>query len=164
MRRTLQLMSALALFFCALNLNAQNEAPKVTVKNVKGAAVTIIDSQYHFPYDISDNKQHVAIQAFGESQSLYWSENTGLIEVDGTVFAISDDGIMAGYYTNDQGMVVSGLWHPDMQQWQFLGMNPDYPEFFTDNPDYNNAWAMYNDGLHVGIPQFGPDWSPKTHI
>mgnify|MGYP003397008900 FL=1 len=71
---------------------------------------------------------------------------------------------MAGYYTNDQGMVVSGLWHPDMQQWQFLGMNPDYPEFFTDNPDYNNAWAMSNDGLHVGIMQFGPDWSTTTYV
>ena len=124
MRRTLQLMSALALFFCGLNLNAQNEAPKVTVKNVKGAAVTIIDSQYHFPYDISDNKQHVAIQAMGEGQSFYWSETSGLVPVEGTVFAVSDDGIIAGYYTNDQGMVVSGLWYPDMQQWQFLGMNP----------------------------------------
>lgn len=164
MRRTLQLMSALALFFCGLNLNAQNNAPKVTVKNVKGAAVTIIDSQYHFPYDISDNKQHVAIQAMGEGQSFYWSETSGLVPVEGTVFAVSDDGIIAGYYTNDQGMVVSGLWYPDMQQWQFLGMNPDYPEFFAENPDYNNAWAMTNDGSKVGVMQFGPDWSTTTYI
>ena len=156
-------MSALALFFCGLNLSAQN-APKVTTKNVKGAAITIIDSQYHFPYDISDNKQHVAIQAFGESQSFYWSESTGLIEIVGTVFAVSDDGIVAGYYPNNEGVSVAGLWYPDMQQWQFLGMNPDYPEFFVDNPDYNGAWAMSNDGFHVGVMQFAADWSTTTYI
>lgn len=164
MRRTLQLMSALALFFCGLNLNAQNDAPKVETKNVKGAAITIVDSQYHFPYDISDNKQHMAIQTMGEGQSYYWSEASGLVPIEGIAFAVSDDGIVAGYYTNEQGMVVAGLWYPDMQQWQFLGMNPDYPDFFVDNPDYNNAWAMSNDGMHVGVMQFAADWSTTTYI
>ena len=109
MRRTLQLMTVLSLLFCGLNLNAQKDAPKVTVKNVKGAAVTIIDSQYHFPYDISDNKQHVVIQGFNVDQSFYYSESTGLVEILGTAFAISDDGVIAGYYPNEQAIYVGGL-------------------------------------------------------
>ena len=98
-------MLALALFVCGFSVNAQkkatynamtsvekqdvkkeNRAPEVRVMDVRGAAITIIDSDYHFPYDISDNKQHVAIQAFGESESYYWSEATGMIYIEGTVF------------------------------------------------------------------------------
>ena len=185
MKRTLQLMLALALFVCGFNLNAQKnasynantsvnkkeankekQAPEVTVRNLRGAAITIIDSEYYFPYDISDNKQHVAIQAFGESQSFYWTETSGLIAIEGTVFAVSDDGVVAGYYTNDEGASVAGLWYPDVKQWQFLGMNPDYPEFFLDmdNPDYNGAWAMSNDGLHVGVMQFTADWETSSYV
>lgn len=176
-------MLAVVLFACGFSVNAQknanynaltsvekqgvkkeNRVPEVSVRNVKGAAITIIDSQYHFPYDISDNKQHVAIQAFGESQSFYWSEGAGLIPIVGTVFAVSDDGIVAGYYPDEQGNNVAGLWYPDVQQWQFLGMNPDYPNFFAENPDYNGAWAMSNDGLYVGVMQFQEDWSTSTYI
>ncbi|MBO5854642.1 MAG: hypothetical protein J6Q61_07895, partial [Bacteroidales bacterium] len=185
MKKALHLMLALALFVCGFSVNAQkkatynamtsvekqdvkkeNRAPEVRVMDVRGAAITIIDSDYHFPYDISDNKQHVAIQAFGESESYYWSEATGMIYIEGTVFAVSDDGIVAGYYTNDQGASVGGLWHSDTKEWQFLGMNPDYPEFFLDmdNPDYNGAWAMSNDGLNVGVMQFTADWETSTYI
>lgn len=184
MKKALQLMLALALFVCGFNLNAQrnanynantsvknevkkeNRAPEVRVKDVKGAAITIIDNQYHFPYDISDNKQHLAIQAFGESESYYWSEATGMIYIEGVVFAVSDDGVVAGYYTNDEGASVAGLWHSDVKEWQFLGMNPDYPNFFLDmdNPDYNGAWAMSNDGLHVGVMQFTAEWETSTYL
>ncbi len=185
MKKALHLMLALALFVCGFNVNAQRNAnhnvmtsvekqdakketraPEVRVMDVKGAAITIIDSKYHFPYDISDNKQHVAIQAFGESESYYWSESTGMIYINGTVFAVSDDGIVSGYYTNEQGVSVAGLWYSDVKEWQFLGMNPDYPEFFLDmdNPDYNGAWAMSNDGLNVGVMQFTADWETSTYI
>lgn len=164
MKRTLQLMTVLSLLFCGLNLNAQKNAPKVTVKNVKGAAVTIIDSQYHFPYDISDNKQHVVIQGFGADQSFYYTDATGLVEFVGAAFAITDDGVIAGYYPNEQGIYVAGLWFPDTQEWNFLGMNPDYPEFFAENPDYNGAWAMSNDGLYVGVQQFSAEWETSTYL
>ena len=164
MKRTLQLVTVLSLLFCGLNLNAQKNAPKMSVKNVKGAAITIVDSQYHFPYDISDNKQHVVIQGFGVDQSFYYSEATGLVEIVGTAFAISDDGVIAGYYPNEQEIYVGGLWFPDTQEWNFLGMNPDYPEFFEGNPDYNGAWAMSNDGLHVGVMQYTANWETSTYI
>ena len=45
-------------------------------------------------------------------------------------------------------------------------MNPDYPNFFLDmdNPDYNGAWAMSNDGLHVGVMQFTAEWETSTYL
>ena len=117
MKRTLQLFIAMSLFLCGFSLNAQREiAPKINVLNERGAIVIQLDNQYHFPYDVSDNKQHVAIQSFEEGVSFYWSESTGLIQINGYAFSVSDDGVVAGYFLEPSlGVNAAGLWYPETQ-------------------------------------------------
>ena len=148
MRKTLQLIIAMSLFLCAINSNAQNDnSPKVKVSKERGGIVIQLDNQYHYPYDVSDNGQHVAIQSFDEGVSFYWSEATGLVQIDGYAFAVSDDGIIAGYFLEPTlGVNAAGLWSPETREWTFLGMNPDFPNTLDPSfmVDYSNAWGMTN--------------------
>lgn len=123
-----------------------------------------IMNEHACPYDISENKKHVVIQAYGEGSSYYWSEETGVIPIDGYCFSVSDEGVVAGYYVNEEGFSVAGLWYPETQEWEFLGMNPDMPEFIPDNLEYNQAWAMSNDGKTVGVMQFDEVWNTATYL
>ena len=63
-----------------------------------------IMNEHACPYDISENKKHVVIQAYGEGSSYYWSEETGVIPIDGYCFSVSDEGVVAGYYVNEDGL------------------------------------------------------------
>ena len=168
MKRTLQLFIAMSLFLCGFSLNAQREiAPKINVLNERGAIVIQLDNQYHFPYDVSDNKQHVAIQSFEEGVSFYWSESTGLVQINGYAFSVSDDGVVAGYFLEPSlGVNAAGLWYPETQEWEFLGMNPDFPE--AADPmmmiDYSNAWAMTNDASTVAVMHSDENWNSYSYL
>lgn len=168
MKRALQLIIAMSLFVCTFNLNAQNDsAPGVKVVKERGGVVIQLDNQYHYPYDVSDNGQHVAIQSFEAGVSYYWSEATGLVQIDGYATAVSDEGIVAGYYPNPTfGVNAAGLWSPETREWEFLGMNPDYPEAADPELmiDYNNAWAMTNDGSTVAVMHADEDWNSYTYL
>lgn len=184
MKKSLLFVLSIALFLCGLSLNAQrsnpnhnfltttdnseikneekSRVPEVKVLKQRGAEIVQIADDYHFPYDISDNKKHVAIQGFSVASSYYWSEEVGLIPIDGTAFSVTDEGVMAGYYTNGTGINVAGLWSPETKQWEFLGMNPDVPEF-TDT-EYNGAWTMTNDGKTVGVMQFDASYNTTSYL
>ena len=62
----------------------------------EGSEIIKITDDHHCPYDISNNKKHVVIQAYAEYSSYYWSEETGVIPFDGYGFAVSDEGVVAG--------------------------------------------------------------------
>ncbi|MBR5146584.1 MAG: T9SS type A sorting domain-containing protein [Bacteroidales bacterium] len=167
MRKFVHLVLFSALLLGSLNLRAQN-ANTPDVRFDRGENYTLIQvlDSYNWPYDISNNKQHVVIQGFGAVDGYYWSEETGTLPLTGYPYAVSDDGIVAGTFTNGLGMNVAGLWNAQTQKWEFLGMNPDLPEFSTVEGDfeYNGAWSMTNDGSVVGVMQVYPDWSTTSHL
>ena len=160
MKIFIHLALACAFLFNGFALKAQ--VPEIRVIQEEGGEIIKILNDHHCPYDISDNKKHVVIQAYAEASSYYWSEETGVIAFDGSGFAVSDDGVVAGFFANESGYNVAGLWHPDTREWEFLGMNPDIPEFA--DIDYNSAWTMSNDGKKVGVMQFDEAWNTYTYI
>lgn len=164
MKKLLQLVLLSALLIGGLNLSSQTPNIKVD-RESDYTLIRILDS-YHWPYDISNNKKHIAIQGFGATDSYYWSEETGAMALGGFAFSVSDDGVMAGTFTNSLGYNVAGLWSPETKQWEFLGMNPDVPEYSTVEGDfeYNGAWSMTNDGTKVGVMQVFPDWTTTSYI
>lgn len=190
MRKTLQLVLAIALFLCGFGLNAQRadmkrntltsheqrevkrvpkniKTPEVRTSDLRGATLTQIIDEYHFPYDLSDNGKHMAIQGFAEYPSYYWSEDKGLVKLNnGMAFAVSDDGVMAGYFTDysagEYGVNFAGLWSPETEEWTSIGMNPDV-NGYADS-EYNGAWAMTNDGQTLAIMQFYESWDTYTYL
>lgn len=181
MKKALRMVLSMALFLCVLGTNAQrqnnydvltdvktkdvkaNGIPEVKVLDTKGAAVVYLIDGHHFPYDVSDNGQHVAIQGFGEYSSYYWSDATGIVPMDGYAFAISDNGVIAGYFMDETlGANVAGMWFPDVRQWTFLGMNPEAPEIL--DMEYNSAWAMTNDGSTLAVMQVDPAWNTLSYL
>lgn len=168
MKRALQLIIVFSLFLCGFGVNAQgNTAPIVKVLKEKGGTVIQIDNHYHYPYDVSDNGQHVAVQSFEEGVSFYWSEATGLIQIDGIAFSVSDEGVIAGnFFEPSLGVKAAGLWYPESREWVFLGINPDYPEALDPSLmlDYNNAWAMTNDGSTVAVMHADEEWNSFSYL
>ncbi len=144
------------------NTNQRTSIPEVKVTFDEGSEIIKILNDYHCPYDISDNKKHIVIQGYAEASSYYWSEETGIITFNGSGFAVNDDGVVAGFFTNESYYNVAGLWYPETQKWEFLGMNPDVPEFA--DIDYNSAWTMSNDGKKVGVMQFDAAWNTYTYV
>ena len=161
MKTFLRLMLTYVILISCCNIYAQPR-PEVTVVTEEGYELIKIANEYLCPYDISDNKKHVVIQAWGEGLSYYWSEETGIIEFSGNGYGISDEGVVAGWFANDELYNVAGLWHPDTQKWEFLGMNPDIPNYADF--DYNGAWTMSNDGKKLGIMQFDAAWNTYTYV
>ena len=158
-----------ALLFCGLNLKAQQNTttPNVSVDRSENFTLVKILDSYNWPYDISNNKKHIVIQCFGSDGGYYWSEEKGAIVINsGYPYAVSDEGVVAGSFTNGLGMNVAGLWTPDTKKWEFLGMNPDMPEFSTvvGDTDYNGAWSMSNDGSVIGVMQIYPDWTTSSYL
>ncbi len=161
MKRFLHLVLTYALLISCCNIYAQSK-PEVTVVTNNTYEVIKIANEYLCPYDISDNKKHAVIQAWGEGSSYYWSKTTGIIPITGNAYAVSDDGVVAGWFTDESGYNVAGLWDPKTKKWEFLGMNPEIPEFA--DIDYNSAWTMSNDGKKIGIMQFDPAWNTYTYV
>ena len=162
MKKILHFLLCASLLACGYSSLAQNDNSRIFVEEENG--IIKIINEHSCPYDISDNKKHVVIQSYGELSSYYWSEETGVIHIEGYGFAVSDEGVVAGYYVNEEGFSVAGRWYPETQEWEFLGMNPDMPEFIPDNLEYNQAWAMSNDGKTVGVMQFDEFWNTATYL
>lgn len=164
MKRFLQSVLLSALLLCGLSLRAQMSAPDVRVERGDNYELVKILDDNNWPYDISNNKKHVVIQGFGAMGGYYWSEETGALTIKGFPFAVSDSGDVAGYYENNLGVNEAGLWSPKTKKWEFLGMNPDVPEYLQESPDYNGAWSMTNDGSKIGVMQFLSAMSTVTYI
>ncbi len=162
MKTIVRFVLFVALSIYGHNMFAQDNNFRVITEDENG--IIKIINEFACPYDISDNKKHVVIQAYGEFLSYYWSEETGVISIDGYCFSVSDEGVVAGYYVNEEGYSVAGLWYPETKEWEFLGMNPVMPEFIPDNLEYNQAWAMSNDGTTVGVMQFDESWNTATYL
>ena len=164
MKRFLQSVLLSALLFCGLNLRAQVSAPDVRVERGDNYELVKVLDDNNWPYDISNNKKHVVIQGFGAMGGYYWSEETGTLTIKGFPFAVSDSGDVAGYYENNLGVNEAGLWSPKTKKWEFLGMNPDVPEYLQESTDYNGAWSMTNDGSKIGVMQFLSAMSTVTYV
>ena len=164
MKRFLQSVLLSALLLCGLNLRAQVSAPDVRVDRGENYELIKMIDDNNWPYDISNNKEHVVIQGFGAVGGYYWSEETGALTINGFPFAVSDSGVVAGYYENNLGVNEAGLWSPKTKKWEFLGMNPDVPEYLQESPDYNGAWSMTNDGSKIGVMQFLSAMSTVTYV
>ena len=165
MKKFLHLVLFSALLACGFNLKAQNAtSPNVRVDRGENFTFVKVLDSYNYPYDISNNKKHIVIQGFGGVDGYYWSEETGCITLTGYPFAVSDEGVVAGCYSNDLGIGVAGLWSPTTKKWEFLGMNPDIPDFPTGEGeiDYNGAWTMNSNGK-IGIMQFINGWNTVTY-
>lgn len=155
MKKILHLVQIALIFMCGLDMNAQTSNPL-------NSNVVKFVNEYQCPYDISDNKEHVVIQGYSESSSYYWSEATGIVPMAGYAFSVSNDGVVAGWYTDESGYNVAGRWYPESEKWEFLGMNPDVPEF-TDM-EYNSAWTMSHDGEKIGVMQFDASWNTFAYV
>lgn len=165
MRKTLQLLLAFALLLCCFGVNAQ-KTPEFRTEQLRGAELTLMIDEHHFPYDVSDNGKHVAIQGYGDYPSYYWSEETGIIPMDkGYAFAVSDDGVVAGYFLDEtvgeMGVNFAGRWTPETKEWSFIGMNPDADSYIDS--EYNGAWAMTNDGSTLAIMQYDGSWDTHSY-
>jgi hypothetical protein len=87
--------------------------------------------------------------------------------MEGYAFAVSDDGDVAGYFLEPtMGVNVAGLWSPSSRQWEFLGMNPDFPDIIDPSMmiDYSNAWNMTNDGSTVVTMQSDINWMSYPYL
>ena len=71
MKTFLRLMLTYVILISCCNIYAQPR-PEVTVVTEEGYELIKIANEYLCPYDISDNKKHVVIQAWGEGLSYYW--------------------------------------------------------------------------------------------
>ena len=70
MKIFIHLALACAFLFNGFALKAQ--APEIRVIQEEGGEIIKILNDHHCPYDISDNKKHVVIQAYAEASSYYW--------------------------------------------------------------------------------------------
>lgn len=154
MKKFLHSVFFAALLLCGLVLRAQVSTLDVRVDRGENYKLIKVLDENNWPYDISSNKEHVVIQGFGAVGGYYWSDSTGALPINGYPYAVSDTGAVAGYYENNLGINVAGLWSPKTKKWEFLGMNPDVPEFLSESPDYNGAWSMTSDGNTIGVMQF----------
>ncbi|MCK9302504.1 MAG: T9SS type A sorting domain-containing protein [Bacteroidales bacterium] len=138
--------------------NTEKSLASIVDKHVSsGVTVTTLISQYLFPYDVSQSGEYVAISDFGTETGYFWSEATGLIAIEGSIYCVSEDGMIGGtYFDGSLGANVAGLWSSSTQEWTFLGMNPAYPQISLE--DYTSLWGMNTTGsICVGM-QWTADW------
>jgi len=138
------------------------------VIEASSVGISVMISEYTFPYDISENGQYVAISPFG-SGGMLWSEDNGLVIIQGeehTVQAVSETGIVSGtnrnpdYSVDDLNVQMAGFWNPQTQAWTYLGINPAAGEPIYS--DYNSSWGMTADGqVTVGM-QYLPGYNYKA--
>lgn len=121
------------------------------VYNYKGVSVTIMTESLAWPNSVSNDKRFAALQSFDGEMSYVWSLSGELYNVTGLCSGASDAGIIAGTFRNENEDAVAGVWYSDMQSWDFLGYNPDFP-YVSGCGDYNGAWNMTNEGdVIVGL-------------
>lgn len=133
------------------------------VKSTSGVTVTILMNNYTYPVAMSTDGSYVSGAYFGGSVNYFWSQATGVIQVSGTVYGVSDAGVTTGTFSNSNLLYngsnteSAGLWDPGTSQWNFLGVNPGSPTPFAS--DYNSGWDITADGSTVVGLQFYPGYN-----
>ena len=129
-------------------------------QQANSVVVTTIMTTYTYPTGISSDGNYVVGSTFGGGASYFWSEPTGIVQIPGTVYGISDNGHTSGAYSNSvvqyngSNVETAGICDPGTLIWTFLGMNPAVPQTFST--DYNNGWDLTADGNTV----VGMQWYP----
>lgn len=126
-----------------------------TIKSASSgsAVVTSITSQYTYPTAISADGEYVVGMPFGGMSSYFWSAGSGIIQMAGELYGVSNGGTASGTYLNPtilhngNNVNTAGIWDHITAQWTFLGMNPVVPQTFST--DYNVGWDMTSDGTTV---------------
>ncbi|MFN3554694.1 MAG: choice-of-anchor J domain-containing protein [Bacteroidales bacterium] len=126
---------------------------------------TVIYPEYTVPTRISTDGKYVSGSRFGGLAGYLWTRFEGRIDIQGNVSGVSDDGVVAGTYDTEfehNGIPVqtAGRWNKTTQEWEFLGMNPEFPEIFGES--YNSAWGISADGSTIVGLQFTESWSAKA--
>ncbi len=142
------------------------ENPEVTIPvtmnviDVAPVNLVILQDAYTFPVAISENGEHVVGTPFGGQSGYYWSEQTGVMNISAALSGVSNTGEVVVTYNdpdllyNGNPVQVAGRWSPENTDFEFLGMNPESPEFFM--MDYNNGWGISSDGEIVGMQYYPP--------
>jgi hypothetical protein len=135
------------------------------VREAQPVNLTVVYPEYTFPTAISSNGMYVSGSQFGGMESYLWTMFQGNTDFAGDAQGVSDNGKAVGTYDTEfmhEGTEVStaGIWNPNTKQWEFLGMNPDVPEFFGSF--YNTGYGITADGSTVVGMQWYPDWSVKA--
>lgn len=137
----------------------------LTVMEAQPVNLTIIYPEYTFPTAISSDGMYVSGSQFGGKNSYQWTMFSGSIDFAGEAMDITDNGLAVGTYdtefTFEGGEVgTAGIWDRTTNQWKFLGMNPEVPEFFGSF--YNTAYGINADGSTVVGMQWYADWNVKA--
>lgn len=133
-----------------------------TVIEASFIEVNIMAQEYLFPVDISESGEYVAVSGFGGGGSFLWSKSSGITVIGGeeaSVQAVSESGVVGGtlrnpdYQISGMGVFMAGYWHPQTQEWTYLGINPAAGEPIYN--DYSSCWGMTADGSTiVGMQYF----------
>lgn len=137
----------------------------MVVREAQPVNLTVIYPEYTFPTAISANGMYVSGSQFGGKTSYLWTMFQGKTDFAGDAQGVSDNGITVGTYETGfmyEGQEVStaGIWNRNTKQWEFLGMNPEAPEFFGSF--YNTAYGITADGNTVVGMQWYADWTVKA--
>jgi hypothetical protein len=137
----------------------------LTVLEAQPVNFSIIFPQYTFPTAISPDGQYVSGSQFGGENSYLWTRFSGTQDFAGEAMSVTDNGNAVGTYKSEfmfEGLEVNtaGIWNPNSQEWQFLGMNPDAPEIF--GTFYNSAYGVTADGNTVVGMQWYADWNVRA--
>lgn len=162
----------LGIYHANLNITSNDPVnPNATVnvtldvRDAQQVNLMVIYPEYTFPTAISSNGMFVSGSQFGGMQSYLWTMFGGTTDFLGDAQGVTDSGLAVGTYDTEfvfEGLEVgtAGFWDPKTQQWTFLGMNPDVPEFF--GPYYNTGYGVTADGTTVVGMQWFPDWNVKA--
>lgn len=137
----------------------------LTVMEAQNIDFTVIFPEYTFPTAISSDGRYVSGSQFGGLVGYLWTKDEGRIDAPGEFMGVADNGHVAGTYDSEftiDGLEVytAGLWNPNTQEWEFLGMHPDVPEIF--GTFYNTGYGITADGSVVVGMQWYPDWTVRA--
>ncbi len=131
-------------------------------KSTSGVTVTVLMNTYTYPVAMSTDGSYVSGAYFGGAVNYFWSQATGVIQVSGTVYGVSDAGVTTGTFSNPNlqyngsNVECAGRWDHTTSQWTFLGTNPLSPGTFST--DYNSGWDISADGSTVVGLQYWPGY------
>ncbi len=137
----------------------------LNVMEAQPVSLTVIYPEYTFPTAISSDGMYVSGSQFGGMNSYLWTRFAGTLDFLGEGLGVTDNGLVVGTYDTEfmyEGMEVgtAGIWNGTTQEWQFLGMNPEVPDFF--GTFYNTSYGITSDGSTVVGMQWYPDWVVKA--
>jgi hypothetical protein len=137
----------------------------LNVMEVQPVNFTVIYPEFTVPTRISTDGMYVSGSQFGGMEGYLWTRFEGRVDIQGDVSSVTDNGLVVGTYDTEfehNGMPVTtaGTWNKTTQEWEFLGMNPEFPEIF--GASYNSAWGISADGTTIVGLQFTESWSARA--